>query len=330
MQSVAQIIDSIRDVTGAKYNSDIEELLNIKPGGLANLKKKDNRKGLFRYLSTFCTLRGYDAGWFMTGGEGQLIVESQTWFLEPLRGGRVQDRLMKLEMWEEDFDYLAANLDMEIEKGEEYLKISRSDLDSYSRKKGIRLDWLLTGEGEKNLKRKLKIEESLGRHLAKGSSPRWRTTSEEANRNRRILSEIKETYKGSDLEALAERGLLSLQVNKKPQWMNRLAEFMLEIGAEGDLLLIDAKALEGFFPKSFNSPATAIWQTSHDPDKPIQIKDTKTHNRDVSHMPDTVDEDSVKDELIASMKRELELLRKDNKRLESELEEFKEIGEKDL
>ena len=50
MQSVAQIIDSIRDVTGAKYNSDIEELLNIKTGGLANLKKKDNRKGLFRYL----------------------------------------------------------------------------------------------------------------------------------------------------------------------------------------------------------------------------------------------------------------------------------------
>ena len=43
MQSVAQIIDSIRDVTRAKYNSDIEELLNIKPGGLANLKKKDNR-----------------------------------------------------------------------------------------------------------------------------------------------------------------------------------------------------------------------------------------------------------------------------------------------
>ena len=34
MQSVAQIIDNIRDVNGAKYNSDIEELLNIKPGGL--------------------------------------------------------------------------------------------------------------------------------------------------------------------------------------------------------------------------------------------------------------------------------------------------------
>ena len=112
MYSVAQIIDSIRDVTGAKYNSDIEELLNISPGGLANLKKKDNRKGLFLYLITFCTLRGYDAGWFMTGGEGRLIVESQKWFLEPLRGGRVQDRLMKLEMWEEDFDDLAANLEV--------------------------------------------------------------------------------------------------------------------------------------------------------------------------------------------------------------------------
>jgi len=321
MQSVAQIIDSIRDVTGAKYNSDIEELLNIKPGGLANLKKKDNRKGLFRYLSTFCTLRGYDAGWFMTGGEGQLIVESQTWFLEPLRGGRVQDRLMKLEMWEEDFDYLAANLDMEIEKGEENLKISRSDLDSYSRKKGIRLDWLLTGEGEKNLKRKLKIEESLGRHLATGSSPRWRTTSEEANRNRRILSEIKKNYKGSDLEDLAERGLLNLQVNKKPQWMNRLADFWLEVG--GDSVIIDAKVLEGFFPKSFKSPATAVWQNSHDTDKPIPIMGTKASNR---NMPNAVDEDSVKGELIASMKRELELLRKDNKRLESELEEFKKMG----
>ena len=42
-------------------------------------------------------------------------------------------------------------------------------------------------------------------------------------------------------------------------------------------------------------------------------------------MPDAVDEDSVKDELIASMKRELELLRKDNKRLESKLEEFKKM-----
>jgi hypothetical protein len=328
MQSVAQIIDSIRDVTGAKYNSDIEELLNIKPGGLANLKKKDNRKGLFRYLSTFCTLRGYDAGWFMTGGEGQLIVESQKWFVESLRGGRVQDRLMKLEMWEEDFDYLAANLDMEIEEKEEYLKISRRDLDLYSSKKGIRLDWLLTGEGEKNLKRKLKIEETWGRHQATGKSPRWRTTSEEANRNRRILLEIKKNYKGSDLEALAERGLLSLQVNKKPQWMNRLAEFWLEVG--GDSVIIDAKVLEGFFPKNFRSPATTVWQTLHDPDKPTPIKDTKVHNRHISHMPDAVDEDSVKDELFASMKRELELLRKDNKRLESELEEFKKMGKKDL
>ena len=327
MQSVAQIIDSIRDVTGAKYNSDIEELLNIKPGGLANLKKKDNRKGLFRYLSTFCTLRGYDAGWFMTGGEGQLIVESQKWFLEPLRGGRVQDRLMKLEMWEEDFDYLAANLDMEIEKGEEYLKISRSDLDSYSNKKGIRLDWLLTGEGEKNLKRKLKLENS-NLNLSTGTSPRWRTTSEEANRNRRILLEIKNNYKGSDLEDLAERGLLSLQVNKKPQWMNILADFWHELG--GDSVIIDAKVLEGFFPKSFKSPATAGGQTSHDPDKPILTKDTKAHNRHISHTPDAVDEDSVKDELIASMKRELELLRKDNIRLESELEEFKKMGNKDL
>ena len=326
MQSVAQIIDSIRDVTGAKYNSDIEELLNIKPGGLANLKKKDNRKGLFRYLSTFCTLRGYDAGWFMTGGEGQLLVESQKWFVEPLKGGRVQDRLMKLEMWEEDFDYLAANLGMELEEEEEYLKISRRDLDSYSQKKGIRLDWLLTGEGEKNLKRKLKIEENWGHNLVKVKAPRWRTTSEEANRNRRILLEIKETYKGSDLEALAERGLLSLQVNKKPQWMNRLAEFVLEIGAEGDLLLIDAKVLEGFFPKNFKSPATVVWQTSHDPDKPTSIKDAKADNRHILHMPDAVDEDLVKDELIASMKRELELLRKDNKRLESELEESKKIG----
>ncbi len=130
MQSVAQIIDSIRDVTGAKYNSDIEELLNIRLGGLANLKKKDNRKGFFLYLSTFCTLRGYDAGWFMTGGEGQLIVESQKWLVESIKGGPVQDRLMKLEMWEEDFDYLAANLDMEIEEEEEYLKISMRDLDS--------------------------------------------------------------------------------------------------------------------------------------------------------------------------------------------------------
>ena len=327
MQSVAQIIDSIRDVTGAKYNSDIEELLNIKPGGLANLKKKDNRKGLFRYLSTFCTLRGYDAGWFMTGGEGQLVVESQKWFFESLRGGRVQDRLMKLEMWEEDFDYLAANLDMEIEEEEEYMKISRRDLDSYSNEKGIRLDWLLTGEGEKNLKRKLKLE-NWNRHLATGTSPRWRTTSEVANRNRTILLEIIENYKGSGLDALAERGLLSLQVNKKPQWMNILADFWLELG--GDSVVIDAKVLEGFFPKSFNSPATAIWQAAHDPDKPIPIKDTKAHNRHMSHMPDAVDEDSVKDELIASMKRELELLRKDNKRLESDLEEFKEMGKNDL
>jgi hypothetical protein len=323
MQSVAQIIDSIRDVTGAKYNSDIEELLNIKPGGLANLKKKDNRKGLFRYLSIFCTLRGYNAGWFMTGGEGQLIVESQKWFVEPLRGGRVQDRLMKLEMWEEDFDYLAANLDMEIEEGEEYLKISRRDLDSYSNEKGFRLDWLLTGEGEKNLKRKLKLE-NRSRYLATGKSPRWRTTSEEANRNRRILLEIKKNYKGSDLEVLAERGLLQLQVNKKPQWMNILADFWLELG--GDSVVIDAKVLKGFFPKNFKSPPTAIWQTSHDPDKPVPIKDTKAHNKHISHMPDAVDEDSVKDELIASMKRELELLRKENQRLESEMEEFKKLG----
>jgi hypothetical protein len=324
MQSVAQIIDSIRDVTGAKYNSDIEALLNISPGGLANLKKKDNRKGLFRYLSTFCTLRGYDAGWFMTGGDGQLIVESQKWFLEPLRGGRVQDRLMKLEMWEEDFDCLAANLDMEIEEGEEYLKISRHDLDSYSNGKGIRLDWLLTGEGEKNLKRKLKLG-NLTRNLATGKSPRWRTTSEVANRNRTILLEIKNNYKGSDLEALAERGLLQLQVNKKPQWMNGLAAFWLEVG--GDSVIVDAKVLEGFFPKSFKSPATAVWQTSHDPDKPIPIMGTKASNR---NMPNAVDEDSVKGELIASMKRELELLRKENKRLESELEEFKKMRKKDL
>ena len=50
---------------------------------------------------------------------------------------------------------------------------------------------------------------------------------------------------------------------------------------------------------------------------------TKASNR---NMPNAVDEDSVKGELIASMKRELELLRKDNKRLESELEEFKKMG----
>ena len=326
MQSVAQIIDSIRDVTGAKYNSDIEELLNISPGGLANLKKKDNRKGLFLYLSTFCTLRGYDAGWFMTGGQGQLIVESQKWFLEPLRGGRVQDRLMKLEMWEEDFEYLAANLDMETEEEEEYLKISRRDLDSYSNEKGIRLDWLLTGEGEKDLKRKLKFEKS-NRHLATGTSPRWRTTSEVANRNRTVLLEIIENYKGSGLDTLAERGLLSLQVNKKPQWMNALADFWFELGGS---IVADAKVLEGFFPKSFNSPATTIWQSSHDPDKPIPIKNTKAHKRNTPHMPDATDEDSVKDELIASMKRELELIRKDNKRLESELEELKKMEKKDL
>ena len=114
-------------------------------------------------------------------------------------------------------------------------------------------------------------------------------------------------------------------MNKKPQWMNRLAEFWLELGGGGSIVA-DAKVLEGFFPKNFNSPATDVWQTSHDPDKPILIKDTKAHNRHISHMPDAVDEDSVKDELIASMKRELELLRKDNKRLESELEEFKKTG----
>jgi hypothetical protein len=140
--------------------------------------------------------------------------------------------------------------------------------------------------------------------------------------------EIKENYKGSDLEDLAERGLLSLQVNKKPQWMNILADFWHELG--GDSVIIDAKVLEGFFPKSFKSPATAGGQTSHDPDKPILTKDTKAHNRHISHTPDAVDEDSVKDELIASMKRELELLRKDNIRLESELEEFKKMGNKDL
>ena len=106
--------------------------------------------------------------------------------------------------------------------------------------------------------------------------------------------------------------------------MNRLADFWLEVG--GDSLLIDAKVLESFFPKSFNSPATAVWETSHDPDKQILNKDKKAHNRQISHMPDAVDEDSVKDALIASMKRELELLRKDNKRLESELEEFKKMG----
>ena len=110
--------------------------------------------------------------------------------------------------------------------------------------------------------------------------------------------------------------------------MNILADFWLEVG--GDSVIIDAKVLEVLFPKNFKSPVTAVWQTSHDPDKPAPIKDTKAHNRHISHMPDAVDEDSVKDELIASMKRELELLRKDNKRLESELEEFKEIGEKDL
>ena len=76
---------------------------------------------------------------------------------------------------------------------------------------------------------------------------------------------------------------------------------------------VGSKVLEGFFPKNFKSPATAVWQTSHDPDKPILIKDIEAHNRHISHMPDAVDEDSVKDELIASMKRELELLRKDNK-----------------
>ena len=47
-------------------------------------------------------------------------------------------------------------------------------------------------------------------------------------------------------------------------------------------------------------------------------------------MPDAVDEDSVKDELIASMKREIELPWKDNKRLESEVEVFKKLGKPDL
>ena len=100
----------------------------------------------------------------------------------------------------------------------------------------------------------------------------------------------------------------------------------LHLASKQVTIVADAKVLEGFFPKNFNSPATDVWQTSHDPDKPILIKDTKAHNRHISHMPDAVDEDSVKDELIASMKRELELLRKDNKRLESELEEFKKMG----
>ena len=81
---------------------------------------------------------------------------------------------------------------------------------------------------------------------------------------------------------------------------------------------VDPRKLISYFPFK-------RWEVEEDKQTPV--KDKKAYSYSTDSEPA---DDSVKDELIASMKRELELLWRDNMRLASELEEFKEIGKKDL
>ena len=70
------------------------------------------------------------------------------------------------------------------------------------------------------------------------------------------------------------------------------------------------------------------WEVEED--KLIPIKDKKAYSFNIDSEPvdDAVKDELIasKDELIASMKRELEQQWKENIRLESELEEFKKMG----
>ena len=76
---------------------------------------------------------------------------------------------------------------------------------------------------------------------------------------------------------------------------------------------VDPRKLISYFPFK-------RWEVEEDKQTPV--KDKKAYSYSTDSEPA---DDSVKDELIASMKRELELLWRDNIRLESELEEFKKM-----
>ena len=85
---------------------------------------------------------------------------------------------------------------------------------------------------------------------------------------------------------------------------------------------VDPRKLISYFPFK-------RWEVEEDKQIPIKDKKVHSHNTKIEYLKrnsgsEPVD-DSVKDELIASMKRELELFWKDNKRLESKLEEFKKM-----
>ncbi len=317
MRGVAEIVDVIRDVSGVKWNSDVEELLGLHSGVLANLKKHRRMESFMTPLMEYCSNRGFNLQWFLTG-EGDIYAEeSKQYVWEPERFGPIQTRLRELENSEDEFTTLAHKLGLDFKAVDDEFGISRGDLEKYANKKGVRLQWILKGTGEKNLKRKIKFADNLG-NIQIGKS--WRTTSEEANKNRSTLLLIKKRYAGTPLEQFADRALIKLSKNKKPVWMKDLTQYW----DSGD---VDPRKLISYFPFK-------RWEVEEDKQIPIKDKKVHSHNTKIEYLKrnsgsEPVD-DSVKDELIASMKRELELLWRDNMRLASELEEFKEIGKKDL
>ena len=221
--------------------------------------------------------------------------------------------LRELENSEDEFPTLAHKLGLDFKAVDGEFGISRGDLEKYANKKEVRLQWILKGTGDKNLERKIQFADNwgdiqIGKH--------WRTTSEEANKNRSTLLLIKKQYAGTPLEQLADRALMKLSINKKPVWMKNLTQYW----NSGD---VDPGKLISYFPFK-------RWEVEEDKQIPIKDKKVHSHNTKIEYLKrnsgsEPVD-DSVKDELIASMKRELELLWRNNIRLESELEEFKKTG----
>ena len=61
MRDVAEIVDVIRDVSGVKWNSDVEELLGLHSGVLANLKKHRRMESFMTPLMEYCSNRGFKA-----------------------------------------------------------------------------------------------------------------------------------------------------------------------------------------------------------------------------------------------------------------------------
>ena len=179
MRDVAEIVDVIRDVSGVKWNSDVEELLGLHSGVLANLKKHRRMESFMTPLMEYCSNRGFNLQWFLTG-EGDIYAEeSKQYVWEPERFGPIQTRLRELENSEDEFTTLAHKLGLDFKAVDDEFGISRGDLEKYANKKGVRLQWILKGTGEKNLKRKIKFAYNLG-NIQIGKP--WRTTSEEANK----------------------------------------------------------------------------------------------------------------------------------------------------